>query len=168
MSSQPIRWAGVAAAAVAVTAIATAVVTAALTAGQRPLTAGEVDDRLAAATASPSGQAGPSSTDGATPGGGLITPTPATGDSVFKLAPGVVTVHCDGDVSTLVSWSPNPGFRADDPVRGPAAQVSVKFESDVAADYLVTATCAGGVAAALATAQPDDHGGRGGGGSGHS
>ena len=78
-------------------------------------------------------------------------------------ASGSVTVRCDGDMASLLSWSPNPGYRADDPVRGPAATVSVKFESQVAQDMIVTATCSGGQATVTETAEPDDHSGPGGG-----
>jgi hypothetical protein len=30
----------------------------------------------------------------------------------------------------LTAWSPAQGFRADDPERGPAASVSIKFKRD--------------------------------------
>ena len=83
----------------------------------------------------------------------------AGSDQIATLVPGIVTVHCEGDLATLLSWSPNPGFRSDDPVRGPATTVSVRFESDVDADYLVTATCRDGVATIVPGPDVDDHGG---------
>jgi hypothetical protein len=145
-------------AAVAVTATATALITASLVADNSVRSPQEVADALAAATGTPTGTAtGPGT---ATP---TATVTGGTGDLTSTLTPGIVTVHCDGALATLVSWSPNPGWRADDPVRGPAAEVSVRFESDVAADFKVTATCAEGEP--KVTLGPDDeHRGRGRGG----
>jgi hypothetical protein len=84
-------------------------------------------------------------------------------DRIVSGASGSVTVRCDGDMASLLSWSPNPGYRADDPVRGPAATVSVKFESQVAQDMIVAATCSGGQATVTETVEPDDHSGPGGG-----
>jgi hypothetical protein len=75
---------------------------------------------------------------------------------------GSVVVGCADGNATLDSWTPNPGFRADDPVRGPAAQVSVRFESDSSGEFTVSATCVNGVPT-LATVA-DDRGGQNGGG----
>jgi hypothetical protein len=158
MNRSSLRVAGMVAAAVAITAIATAAVTAAVTGDDSTLTPGQVEDLLAGATTTT-----PSSTPSAT---GTATPGVVTGqgDQVATLAPGIVAVRCDGDRATLVSWSPSPGYRADDPVRGPAAVVEIRFEHDGSdADYKVTATCSDGVA--TVALGPDDHsgGGRGGG-----
>src|SRR5215475_7368681 len=88
-------------------------------------------------------------------------PTTASGDGsqVANTAGGTVVVQCSGNVATLLRWTPNSGFRADDPVVGPASVVGVRFESDVAEDVTVSVTCANGVAKATTTAEADDHGG---------
>ncbi|HEY2791514.1 MAG TPA: hypothetical protein VGJ28_04110 [Micromonosporaceae bacterium] len=73
---------------------------------------------------------------------------------------GTLVVQCDQGAATLLRWIPKSGFRADDPVTGPAATVSVRFESDVSEDVTVTASCTGGTASAKVT-RGDDHGRRG-------
>ena len=156
MTKPALRPAVLIIAAVAVTATATALITASLVADDSVLTTDDVDRALAGATGTPTGN-----------GTGIATGQPTTttttaggaGDVVSTLTPGIVTLHCDGTQITLVSWSPNPGWRADDPVRGPAAEVSVRFESDVAEDYKVTAACFDG--APVAQLGPDDHSGGG-------
>ncbi len=157
MTKTALRPAALIIAAVAVTATATALITASLIGNDSVLSSDDVDRQLAGATGTPTGNA--TGTQQATP----TTTTTATaaagsGDVVSTLTPGIVTLRCDGAQITLVSWSPNPGWRADDPVRGPAAEVSVRFESDVAEDYKVTATCVNG--APVAVLGPDDHSGR--------
>ncbi|MEU0788984.1 hypothetical protein ABZ342_02885 [Amycolatopsis sp. NPDC005961] len=42
---------------------------------------------------------------------------------------GRIVAQCAGDQVTLMSWSPDPGYRVDDFVRGPAATASVKFKN---------------------------------------
>lgn len=143
---RPVVWI---VAAVAVTATATALITASLVADDSVLSPQDVDRALAAATNTPAGTPTTSATDGSTPG---IDSTELT-----VLEPGTVTVACHGSLAALVSWSPNPGWRADDPIRGPAPEVSVRFESDTDADYKVTATCVDG--AAVVKLGPDDHSG---------
>lgn len=76
---------------------------------------------------------------------------------------GTVVVACEGDQAVLVSWSPNEGYRADDPVRGPAAKASVEFESDTADDVTVQVTCVAGAPQVDHVVDADDHGGDGGG-----
>jgi len=66
---------------------------------------------------------------------------------------------CDGDQVWLVSWSPNTGYRVDDVVRGPGAEVSVWFESDSFDDVEVVVRCEAGQAVATDLVEPDDHGG---------
>ncbi len=154
MNTSTIRV-GIVAAAVAVTAIATAAVTATvLSGGDDTLTQDQVAALLAA---SPSG-ATPTSTSTSTPGGSSTTED--NQPEVWSGPPGTITVRCVGNTATLLSWSPNPGYRSDDPVTGPAAEVSVRFENDSNdADYKVTATCTDGVANVVLG--PDDHSGRG-------
>ena len=86
----------------------------------------------------------------------------ADGSQALSTVAGTVVVRCSGNVTTLLRWSPNTGFRADDPVFGPASVVSVRFESDVAENLKVSVQCANGVASATTAADADDHG-RGGG-----
>jgi hypothetical protein len=97
------------------------------------------------------------------PAAGMPGPVDQVGTGPY----GSVVVRCADSIATLLSWSPNPGYRTDDPVRGPAATVSVRFESDIVEDLLVTAACAGTVA--TITQGPDGggggHRGPGGGGS---
>ncbi|MBX6748525.1 MAG: hypothetical protein IRY85_02450 [Micromonosporaceae bacterium] len=154
-SVRPLVWV---IAAVAVTATATALITASLVADDSVRSPQQVADALAAATTTPTTS---TPTTSGTPGTATSTTTVVggAGDLTSTLTPGIVTVHCDGALASLVGWSPNPGWRADDPVRGPAAEVSVRFESDVAADYKVTATCAQGVP--VVNLGPDDHHGGG-------
>jgi hypothetical protein len=87
------------------------------------------------------------------------------GSQAVSTSAGTVVVRCTGDVTTLLRWSPITGFRADDPVLGPASVVSVRFESDVAEDVRVSVHCVNGVAAATTALDADDHGGNRGPGS---
>jgi hypothetical protein len=86
-------------------------------------------------------------------------PAPDGEVSTFERTPGRVVVMCDGDQAWLVSWSPNPGYRVDDVVRGPGTQVSVWFESDSFEDVEVVVTCQAGQAVVTDLVEPDDHGG---------
>jgi hypothetical protein len=160
MTKPALRPAVLIIAAVAVTATATALITASFVGDDSVLSADDVDRQLAGATGTPTAHASATGqpTTTATTTSTSVGPGGA-GDVVSTLTPGIVTLRCNGTDVTLVSWSPNPGWRADDPVRGPAAEVSVRFESDVAQDYKVTATCAGGVP--VAQLGPDDHSGGG-------
>jgi hypothetical protein len=56
-----------------------------------------------------------------------------------------------------VSWSPEPGYRAHDVVRGPAAQASVRFDADDVR-VSVSVRCVSGTPVATATRRGDDHG----------
>jgi hypothetical protein len=147
------------AATVAVTGIATAAVTAIARGQSSTLSPQDVNQLLAQAGGTPE----PTTTPTSAGSGDVVT---GLGDLVATLTPGIVTVHCDGDVATLVSWSPNPGFRSKDAVRGPAAEVSVRFESDSDGEFTVSATCSAGTATARVGADDGGHGGKGGGHSG--
>jgi hypothetical protein len=154
MNRSTLRIGAIVAAAVAITAIATAAVTAAVTGDAATLSPDDVNQLLAEDTTAP----GPTATGTTQP-----EPTTRTGadGTVSSLAPGTVTVRCADNLATLVSWSPNPGYRADDAVRGPAHEVSIRFENDASdADYKVTAVC-GPEGVAVVTLAPDDHSGRG-------
>jgi hypothetical protein len=130
------------------------------TAAPSPRTTSTTTPDPLSTTAPPTG--GPTGGAGGTtpPAAGVpAAPGPGSVDHVGTGAYGSVVVRCEGGVATLLSWSPSPGYRADDPVRGPAATVSVRFESDVAQDLIVSASCAG-TTASISTA-PDDHSGGG-------
>ncbi|MGE5829349.1 MAG: hypothetical protein ACM30G_13485 [Micromonosporaceae bacterium] len=130
--------------------VATAAVVAA-TGGRNILSADDVAAQLAAA--------GPS---GAEPGNEVLDPgVPAGPGTVVGTPGGTVVVQCRGDLTALVSWSPNPGFRADHVVRGPATRASLWFESDTAEDVQVEVTCHNGTPTARQQVEADDHGGRG-------
>jgi len=160
--------------AAAVTVVASFAIAASVVAGGNVLSRDDVA-RALTPTSTPTRTPGISTT-GANPTSTAPTPagsttTAPTGgaagsgatDRIVSGTSGSVTVRCNGDIATLLSWSPNPGYRADDPVRGPAATVRVKFESQVAEDMIVTATCSGGQASVTETAEADDHSGGGGG-----
>jgi hypothetical protein len=57
---------------------------------------------------------------------------------------GTAVVRCGDTGAYLVTWSPEPGYRADDVRRGPDAQVSVTFEAGEH-DIQLSARCVGGV-----------------------
>jgi hypothetical protein len=94
-------------------------------------------------------------------GGAPSAPEPAQTSSGqdltrgFSTEGGTVLAACDSGLATLVSWSPAQGYAADDLEPGPAAAVSMEFESD---DYTVQVrvVCAGGVPAMTQRAVEDD------------
>jgi hypothetical protein len=89
-----------------------------------------------------------------------VAATPRADDNgqVSWVTGGTVVVTCSGDTATLLRWSPKTGYRADDPQIGPAAVVSVRFESDTASDVTVSVRCVGGKAVASTSEVGDDHG----------
>jgi hypothetical protein len=148
-----------AAAAVGATAIATIVITASVGGGTPTLSPDEVARALGTTTAG-------ATTTGTGTTAPTVTSTSGTaGGEVFGTVPGTVTIRCDGGLATLVSWSPNPGYRVDEVVRGPVAKASVWFESDTADDVLIVGTCVDGtptvteVPEGKETQGTDDHGG---------
>ncbi len=151
------RWAGiglgVAAAAVAVAAGATAINAATTGTGHHLLSSDDVARQLAAL---PSVAASSE---------GLSTPAPGAlsgdGSQVVRSDGGTVVARCDGAVTTLLRWTPNSGFRADDDATGASAHtVTVEFTSD-STEIHVMVTCDNG--AATGTIYTDDrHGGDGG------
>jgi len=66
---------------------------------------------------------------------------------------GIVHASCDGGLARLSSWSPAQGYRADDPVRGPASSVSIKFKRD-REEMTIIVTCRAGEP--IAQVIPDD------------
>ncbi|GAA1413143.1 hypothetical protein GCM10009662_56790 [Catellatospora coxensis] len=55
---------------------------------------------------------------------------------------GVVHASCAGGAVTLASWSPAPGYRADDPEPGPADRARIKFKKGKT-ELRVVVTCTG-------------------------
>jgi hypothetical protein len=155
-----------AAAAVGAVAIASAAIAAAVGSGPTTLSEDEVTRQLAQAglgtsSSQSSSPSSPSSSvdPGPSPAGsGAVT---AGNGDMLSTRPGTVVATCSAGKVTLVSWSPNPGYRADDVVRGPAAKASVWFESDSHDDVLVEVSCVDGRPVATETAEKDDHGGLG-------
>lgn len=70
---------------------------------------------------------------------------------------GTIVATCAGGRVTLLSWSPDPGFRADDVSRGPAATASVKFK-DGGTENVVVVTCQDGEPHADTVADEGHHG----------
>src|SRR5262245_11930846 len=108
-----------------------------------------------AANQAPAGGSGPPPT---------TAPTASAPGLLFSTGGSVVAI-CTGTTATLQTWTPKPGFRADDVAAGPATQVSVKFKSDTDGSFLVVVTCAQGTPTLSEQVIPD-HGGPGGGGGG--
>ena len=84
-------------------------------------------------------------------------PTTSTPGILFSTG-GSVVASCTGTTATLHTWTPKPGYSADDVSAGPATEVSVKFKSDTAADLLVVVTCPQGTPTLSEQVIPD-HGG---------
>lgn len=97
---------------------------------------------------------------GPSAGGAPATPGPGNLTKVSSRA-GVLVVGCSGTTAELASWSVNPGYRADDVIRGPAQMVSVWFESDRADDVKAMVTCVDDRPVLTEAVEPDDHGGDG-------
>jgi hypothetical protein len=57
---------------------------------------------------------------------------------------GSAVARCTSSGAYLVSWSPAPGFKAEDVRRGPAAVARVKFETS-GREYYVAIRCVNGV-----------------------
>jgi serine/threonine-protein kinase len=135
-----------------------------------------VNDPGVTAGTAPAGGPAPAPTAPGTPtqgpagGGGPPPTTPATTSGTSSLlfsTGGSVVASCAGTTATLQTWTPKPGYQADDVSAGPAIQVSVKFKSDTASSYLVTVTCSQGTPT-LSEQVLSGHGGPGKGGGGSS
>jgi hypothetical protein len=78
-------------------------------------------------------------------------------DKLLWSAGGSVIARCTGSQVYLVSWSPEPGYRVRDVVRGPAAQASVRFDGDDER-VSVSVRCVSGTPVATVTRRGEDHG----------
>jgi hypothetical protein len=84
----------------------------------------------------------------------------STGGVTRNLAAGggTVTARCDKGLATIVAAIPSQGFHTSGLGHGPAASVSLTFESDDE-EYAVTLTCEGG-SPVVRAAKDDGHRGR--------
>jgi hypothetical protein len=119
------------------------------------LTRDQIERELAAGSPAPTGSP-------ATPGAGSTAPATSgtTGEArTLHSRAGQVVARCDGDLARLDAWSPNPGYRVDEVVRGPAVEASVWIESDSFEDVLILVRCQAGEPQLTEQVEPDDHGG---------
>jgi hypothetical protein len=142
--------------------ITTAAVTVANATGGRDevLSQDEVTRQLGEETGAPVAPT-PSGT-ARTPSADRSTPPTQTGDGftrTLRSQAGQVVARCEGATAFLEAWSPNPGYRVDDVVRGPAAEVYLWIESDSFDDVQVFVTCQAGEPVLTDRPEPDDHGG---------
>jgi hypothetical protein len=70
-------------------------------------------------------------------------PPPSSGGKLLVSAGGSVMAICESAGAYLQYWSPNPGFEADDVVRGPAAVASVVFQNRTSG-LVMQVSCSGG------------------------
>ena len=97
----------------------------------------------------------PSATPTAAP-----TATAAVGAShTIDTAGGIVVARCEAGGAYLVSWSPSPGYRADNVDRGPKAEARVSFEGN-GREINIRVTCIG-LTVHSSIENDDHHGGRG-------
>jgi hypothetical protein len=120
--------------------------------GRTVLSQGDVKRALAAqSSAAPS----PSTTPD-------VSKKPGADTHLLRVTGGTMIVNCAANTAMLFRWTPDTGYRADDPVTGPAAAVSIRFESDTHSDIKVTVTCAAGTPVVKTAVDGDDHGKAGG------
>jgi hypothetical protein len=146
------------AAAVAAVGVTTAAVTlAGASENNEILSQDEVSRQLADLSGTPAPDVTASPTPGRTDSS---TPPPVT-DGVTKTLFSQATqlvVRCEGGMARLEAWSPNPGYRVDDVVRGPAPEVYLWIESDIYEDVMVFARCEAGEPTMTEEVEQDDHG----------
>src|SRR5215469_7712178 len=70
------------------------------------------------------------------------SPSPPSGGSLVVSPGGSVMASCQAGLAYLQYWSPNPGYQADDVIRGPAARASIGFEH-LTSEYQIWVTCNG-------------------------
>jgi len=131
----------------------------------QPLTPDEVAREAAAAPRQPTPSASTAVAMPPLASGSPQSAAPAHSDRIVSSPGGSVVARCDPAGAYLVSWSPAPGYRVDGASRGPAAEVSVTFES-AGATVGVFVHCAGGSPQSRISQGSDDHGGTGKGHSG--
>jgi hypothetical protein len=135
----------------------------------QPLTASGVNRALAAddqgshpsPAASPARATRPVATAPPSPPSGAAAPA----GTLLSSAGGSVVAVCHPAGAYLISWSPQPGYAADDVARGPAATARVLFETG-SQGVSMAVSCTGSVPSASVTSVGDDDGGGGKGGGG--
>ena len=71
------------------------------------------------------------------------TPTASAASTVLSSPGGTVVADCRPGGAYLVSWSPAPGYEADDVFRGPAATARVSFNTTVSSVTMLVSCPAG-------------------------
>jgi hypothetical protein len=128
----------------------------------QPLTPDVVAREASAAPVDPApAPVTPSSTPGDDDPPGKATPLASASsqrsaaDKLLWSAGGSVIARCTGTQVYLVSWSPEPGYRAHDVVRGPAPQASVRFGADDL-EVSVSVRCVRGTPVATVVQRTED------------
>ncbi len=112
----------------------------------QPLTSGTVGT---ASSPEESPEESPVESPSAEPATSATSPSPsvtarAGSDRWLTSSGGNVLARCSGGQAFLVSWSPAPGYRAEDIQRGPAPAARLTFEG-TGSEFKMTVTCAGDV-----------------------
>ncbi|MPZ25235.1 MAG: hypothetical protein GEV12_01970 [Micromonosporaceae bacterium] len=151
--SRLILWVVAAVAAIGVT---TAAVTVANAGGGRDdvLSQDEVSRQLGEQTGAPPATGAPETSAPATPG-----PSGEGVSRTLRSQAAQLVASCAGAGAYLETWSPNPGYRVDEVVRGPAPQALLWVESDSFEDVQILVQCEGGEPVMTELVEPDDHGG---------
>ena len=71
---------------------------------------------------------------------------------------GTIVAQCEGNLVTLLSWSPAQGYRTDDVYRGPASTAAIRFKTEVN-EIEVSVTCRNGQPQASAQSE-ESHSGK--------
>jgi hypothetical protein len=138
--------------AVAVSLLALSMVSTGLTTGPfQPVTRDVV---ASASQATPTPQ--PKASDTATGGARTAAPSPSgasTSERSLSSLGGTVVARCQTGGAYLVYWSPAPGYRVDNVVRGPAQPARVSFEGQ-GREVKVSVTCVNGTPQARTREEP--------------
>jgi hypothetical protein len=86
------------------------------------------------------------------------TPAARPVDKLVTSPGGTSVARCTGASAYLLSWSPEQGYTVHDPMRGPAAAVSVGFRSTTK-EYLLSVRCVDGVPQGHVSEDEEDDGG---------
>jgi hypothetical protein len=123
-------------------------------AGQPPPAASPSPDPSAPARPHP---AAPSRHRTATPAPPAPVSTPSPAGTLLSSAGGSVLAVCQAGGVYLVSWSPQPGYEADDVIRGPGVTAQVLFMAGIHGVRMVV-SCTGPVPTARIAPVSDDDG----------
>jgi hypothetical protein len=101
----------------------------------------------------------PSDDPSASPNASATEPGAVGANRTIDSVGGNVVARCQPGGAYLVSWSPSPGYRADNVDRGPKAEARVSFEGD-GREISIRVTCIG-LTVHSAIENDDHHEGRG-------